>query len=73
MPRRPFSDLKHHVHPLGDVVRDQGRHADPEVHVVAVAELLRGPLSDLFAGQGHFFSSFFLGAARPLTAPSGGW
>ena len=36
---------------LGDVVGHQGRHADAEVHVVAVPELLGGALGDLVAGQ----------------------
>ena len=54
MPSRPFSLWSTTSTPLRDVVRDQRRHADAEVDVEAVAQLLGGALGDLFARElGH--------------------
>src|ERR1051325_10163447 len=39
--------------PLGDAVGHERRHADAEVDVIAVAQLLRGAADDLFAVQWH--------------------
>ena len=45
--------LQADVDAVGDVVRDQRRNADAEIDVVAVAQLLGGAGSHLFAGPGH--------------------
>ena len=51
MPSRPFSDCSTTSMPGGDVVGDQRRHADAEVDVEAVAQLLGGAHGDLLAGE----------------------
>ena len=62
MPSRPFSDCSITSMPGRDVVGDERRHADAEVDVEAVAQLLRGAAADLFAVQWHCSCSCF--AAR---------
>ena len=54
--------LQRHVDAVGDVVRDQRRDADAEVHVHAVLELLGGAGGHLVAVPGHV--SILLQAAR---------
>ena len=62
--------LQRHVDVVGDVVRDQRRDADPEVHVHAVLELLGGAGGHLVAVPGHDRSpsSRSLRAIRPVAA-----
>ena len=50
-PQQPVLGLEDDVDIVGDVVGDQGRDADPEVHVVAVAQLLGGPARHQVAGR----------------------
>jgi len=50
-PRMPFSLCSTTSTAGSDVVGDEGRHADAEVDVLAVAQLLRGPPGDLLTGQ----------------------
>src|SRR5690606_15871852 len=57
--------LEPDVHPFGDVVGDQGRHADAQVDDVTVAEFAGGALGDLFAGEGH--------GGQVYGAGPGGW
>jgi hypothetical protein len=45
--------LQLHAHAVGDVVRHQGRDADAEIDVEAVAQLLGGARRHLVAGPGH--------------------
>ena len=42
--------LEDHFHARRDVVRNERRHPDAEVDVIAVAKLLRGAFHDLIAG-----------------------
>jgi len=49
--------LQPHVHPLGNVVGDQGRQADAQVHVGAVGQFAGGALRHLVAGPGHHLFS----------------
>ncbi len=42
MPSRPFSDCSVTLMSVGNEVGHQRRNADAEIHVVAVAQLLRG-------------------------------
>jgi hypothetical protein len=51
MPSSPFR-LQRHLHSRGDVVGDEGGDADPEVHVVAVAQLPRRALGHHLADRG---------------------
>ena len=49
MPEDPVLRLQDDLHARRDVVRDERRHADPEVDVYAVAKLLDGAPDDAFA------------------------
>jgi hypothetical protein len=53
MPSSPFSDCSQTSMPVGDVVRDERRHADAQVHDESVAEFLGGRLGDLIACKCH--------------------
>ncbi len=45
--------LQRYVHAVGNVVCDQRRNADAEVHVEAVFKFLRGAFRHMVAGPGH--------------------
>ena len=49
--------LQHDFHAFGNVVGNQGRNADAQVHVVAVLHFAGDALSHLFAGKSHFLFS----------------
>src|SRR5690606_12164836 len=50
--------LQPHVHALGDVVGDQGRQADAEVHVGAVGQFAGGAGGHFVTGPGHHLFSW---------------
>src|SRR3546814_4960557 len=58
------------LHPLGDVVRHHGRHADAEVDVEAVLELLRRALAHFLACPSHFR---LLPSRRAVVSPRGSY
>ena len=66
-PRMPFSECSTTWTPVGQVVRDERRQADAEVHVGAVLELAGGAGGHLVAGERHQAVLRSVGRGRTVT------
>src|SRR5882762_754234 len=48
-PQHPVLALENHIHPRRHIIRHQGGHSNPQIHIKSVAQLPSNPLHNTFA------------------------